>query len=91
VFSNSEDERIRRLVTKHGDQDWTHIAENVPGRSARQCRERWSSYLAPHVINGPWSATEDRLLLDKIDEIGHQWKKLELYFPGRSNINIKNH
>jgi hypothetical protein len=79
------------LVEKHGDQKWNRIAEGVPGRSARQCRERWASYLAPHVVNGPWSAAEDSLLLEKIGEIGHQWKKLELYFPGRSNSNIKNH
>jgi hypothetical protein len=91
VFKESEDEKIRRLVGQYGENNWNQIAKQLPGRSARQCRERWTSYLAPQVVNGRWSKAENKLLLDKFREIGHQWKKLEAYFPGRSNINIKNH
>jgi hypothetical protein len=91
VFTQSEDEQIRRLIEQYGDGDWKRIAEGVPGRSTRQCRERWISYLAPHIVNGSWSEAEDKLLLEKLQEIGPQWKKLELYFPERSSINIKNH
>jgi hypothetical protein len=91
VFTEVEDERIRQLVLQHGEGKWHLLADELPGRTARQCRERWLSYLSPHVVNGAWTADEDRLLLTKAEELGHQWKTLERLFPGRSNINIKNH
>jgi hypothetical protein len=91
VFTGSEDETIRRFVEEHGETNWNEITEQLPGRSARQCRERWTSYLAPDVVKEPWSEAENKLLLDKIREVGHQWKTFEAYFPGRTNINIKNH
>jgi myb proto-oncogene protein len=31
---------IRRLVAQHGPQKWTMIAEHLPGRIGKQCRER---------------------------------------------------
>jgi hypothetical protein len=34
---------------------------------------------------------QDRLLLAKVEELGHHWKALEAFFPGQSNVNIKNH
>jgi hypothetical protein len=91
LFTDVEDEQIRQLVAQDGEGNWSRVAEKLPGRSARQCKERWDSYLAPHIINGPWSKVDDELLLAKTCEIGHQWKRLESWFPGRSDINIKNH
>ncbi len=29
-----------RLVAQHGPQKWTMIAEHLPGRIGKQCRER---------------------------------------------------
>jgi hypothetical protein len=60
-------------------------------RSVRQCRERWTNYLAPSVINGVWSAQEDALLLEKFRLCGPHWKQMIQSFPGRTDINIKNH
>jgi hypothetical protein len=91
VFTDVEDEQIRHWVQQHGEDKWNRIAEQLPGRTVRQCRERWFSYLSPHVVNGPWTADEDRLLLAKAEELGHHWKVLESLFPGRTNINIKHH
>jgi hypothetical protein len=91
LFTPREDEQIRRFVAQYGDSKWNQISRRLSGRSSRQCKERWFSYLAPHVVHSPWTEEDDQLLLSKIDEVGHNWKLLEMLFPGRSNISIKNH
>jgi hypothetical protein len=90
VFSNAEDENIRRLVAKYGVGNWKKVAEECPDRSARQCRERWVCFLAPNVKNGPWTKEEDAELVREVEKRGRRWRQLEQVFPFRSDINIKN-
>jgi hypothetical protein len=90
VFDDHEDERIRQLVGKHGSDNWKQVADEMPGRTARQCRERWMSYLDPHIHNGPWTPEEDQLLRHKFETCGPRWRELEVFFPNRSDINLKN-
>jgi hypothetical protein len=33
-----EDEKLRDLVAKHGAQNWSVIAKNLPGRNGKSCR-----------------------------------------------------
>ena len=40
-WSDEEDGRLRSLVKEHGTQQWAKIAQNMPGRNGKQCRERW--------------------------------------------------
>jgi hypothetical protein len=90
-FSQTEDSKLADLVAAHGDQDWASIANAMGNRSVRQCRERWMNYLAPSVINGAWSADDDALLLEKFRVYGSHWKQITSFFPGRTDINVKNH
>jgi hypothetical protein len=41
-----EDDRIMELVGKYGAKKWSVIAQNLPGRIGKQCRER-QGLLAP--------------------------------------------
>jgi hypothetical protein len=91
LFTPEEDERLRQLIAKHGDGDWGHIASKMPKRDRRQCRERWVHYLSPHVRNGPWMPDEENRLQQKVAELGHRWTSIQAAFPGRTDINIKNH
>jgi hypothetical protein len=63
----------------------------MPKRNRRQCRERWFSYLSPVVSNGPWTEKEEELLRAKVSEAGRKWRIIQVFFPGRTDINIKNH
>jgi hypothetical protein len=90
-FTHDEDVLLMELVTRHGDGDWASIARQMRNRNVRQCRERWCNYLAPSVSNGPWSSEDDARLLEKTREYGSKWKALTQFFPGRTDINIKNH
>ena len=89
-FSKEEDQRLRNLVFKFGDNNWKMISNFMPGRSSRQCRERYIGYLSPSLSFKPWTSEEDALLIEKLKEIGPKWSKMVPFFEGRSDCNIKN-
>ncbi|OHT04284.1 hypothetical protein TRFO_28279 [Tritrichomonas foetus] len=89
-FTPDEDSLLVNLVSRYG-QDWVRISEEMGTRTTRQCRERWRFFLSPDVDLNEWTATEDALLLEKYAEHGPRWKKLQLFFPKRTYINIRNH
>jgi hypothetical protein len=87
-FGTDEDARLIQLVKVCNG--WEAVASQMWGRTARQCRERWANYLKPSVQNGPWTETEDHLLLFKINELGRCWSVISNFFPQRSENDIKN-
>jgi hypothetical protein len=89
-FTTEEDEQLRHLVKSYGQNEWDLIADQMTGRSRRQCRERWRTYLSPTITTGPWNEAELHLLSEKVTELGPRWKSLECFFPGRTDINIRN-
>ncbi|OHT17172.1 hypothetical protein TRFO_41257 [Tritrichomonas foetus] len=89
-FTPEEDRQLNKLVATHGPRKWDKIALSMPGRTGRQCRDRFHNYLKPTLVNGPWNAEEDSLLERKVFEIGQHWNKIAKFFRGRSANNIKN-
>jgi hypothetical protein len=90
VFTTDEDALLTQLVSEFGDHAWTDISKRMPGRSCRQCRERWSLYLSPAVSNGPWATEEDSRLLDLYRAHGPRWTDIAKHYPTRTPNNIKN-
>jgi hypothetical protein len=88
-FTPAEDEILMGVVDELGPDDWQMISRRLPGRNARQCRDRWLNYLSPEVVNGPWTPAEEDLLLAKFREFGTSWKHIATFFPSRTDINIK--
>lgn len=89
-FSPEEDIKLSSIIAIHGPRKWDQIALSLPGRTGRQCRDRFHNYLNPSLTNGPWTREEDRLLQQKVCEIGQHWNKIAKFFRGRSTNNIKN-
>jgi hypothetical protein len=89
-FTLEEDAALTALVGPAPQCPWDQIAAQMPGRSARQCRERWISYLSPSLRVGPWTLAEDQQLLDEIARFGHQWTIIAHHFHGRSGNDVKN-
>lgn len=92
-FSASEDTLLQGLVEKHGTSDWKLIAEFMPNRTSRQCRERWKYYLDPQLNSlspTKWTREEDEKLIAKYYEYGPKWSQIAHFFPQRTDINLKN-
>jgi hypothetical protein len=90
LFSEEEDERLRGLISELGEDDWRSVSERMTDRTARQCKERWTHYLSPHLVRENWTSEEDDMLCDLVKDQGKKWKQFEARFPGRTDINIKN-
>jgi hypothetical protein len=89
-FGTEEDAVIMRMMLGGAIHGWEAIARRLPGRTARQCRERWTNYLSPSVRSEPWTVEEDHLLVEKVNEVKFSWSVIARSFNGRSDNDIKN-
>jgi len=90
TFTILEDATLLNLVNRLGKKNWKEIARMIPGRTERQCRERYKTYLAPGIRNDPWTIEEDELLTQKVLEIGPKWAEISRFFMGRTDNALKN-
>jgi hypothetical protein len=89
-FTPEEDALLSQVMKVAACSSWIDIAERIPGRTARQCRDRWENYVCPRNKNGPWTPEEDIILVQKVREHGCRWAKIAKSFDGRSENNVKN-
>jgi hypothetical protein len=78
------------LVETFGSSDWAAIADRMPGKNQRQCRERWINYLSPTLNSAPWTRDEDFQLIQKYHELGPKWVQIMSPFPARTDSMMKN-
>jgi hypothetical protein len=90
VFSQADDQTLATIVEQLGDADWGAVARQMPGRSARQCRDRWKGYLSPDLTNDRWTSEEDQILLDQFTVLGPRWSLIAAKVPGRSEVAVRN-
>ena len=57
-WSPEDDARVAELVGQIGAKKWSCIAAQLPGRTGKQCRERWHNHLNPHISKVPWTEHE---------------------------------
>lgn len=82
---------FNRAVTSSGVDgvNWSEVGR-LMNMTARQCRERYKYYLSPGIKNGPWTDEEDARLREKVGLLGCHWALMIRYFPGRTDVNLKN-
>jgi hypothetical protein len=85
-----EDQRLIDAVAAYGLNSWARISTLVPGRSSKQCRERWLGQLSPAVQKVNWTAEEDAVLFHGHSMHGNRWTIIAQLLPGRSAICVKN-
>jgi hypothetical protein len=89
-FTPEEDSQLRVLVDKIGTKTWDEIAQFLPDRTARQCRDRYQNYLVGSLVTRPWTPEEDALLIEKFHQMGPKWVAIGKLLSGRSGNNVKN-
>ena len=89
-WSNEEDEKLIFWVKTKGALKWAQCARWIPGRSGKQCRERWFNNLNPDVKKGEWTPEEDGKIFSLYLEYGSSWSKIAGFFQDRTENSIKN-
>jgi len=70
---------------------WPSIAEQLFGRTAKQCRERYVNQLDPSLKDSDeWSAAEDAFVFNLYHTFGAQWAKIASLMAGRTDNAVKN-
>ena len=90
-WTQLEDDTVRRLVHEHGTRAWTTVAQALPGRTGKQCRERWHNHLDHDIRKDAWSHEEDCRLIQLHGEYGNKWADIAKYLAGRTDNAVKNH
>jgi hypothetical protein len=85
-----EDELLRETVDREGETNWSRVASVLPGRTGKQCRERWRNQLDPRLNRDNWTPVEDILLVQRQKVLGNAWSKIAEVLPGRSSNSVKN-
>lgn len=89
-WSKEEDKKLTSLVLANGAKDWTKIANKLPGRIGKQCRERWHHHLNPNVIKKKWTLEEDTRIVRLYLKHKTRWSEIARHVEGRTDNQIKN-
>ncbi|GAP82651.2 putative myb transcription protein [Rosellinia necatrix] len=76
-WTEEEDSILHEQVMKHygaGEvKDWNRIADQLPGRTNKDCRKRWINQVCGGLRKGSWKEDEDKRLLDAMSIHGQKW------------------
>lgn len=77
-WTPDEDDALRSAIAALPGPSicWTKVAPHVPGRTAKDCRKRWTTGLNTAVARGGWSREEDDRLRAAVQEFGMDWARV---------------
>jgi hypothetical protein len=67
------------------------VAGHLPGRTARQCRDRWRNYFQGSAPEVPWTADENVIFWSAINLHGPRWSIIQPMLKHRSRSDLRRH
>jgi myb proto-oncogene protein len=95
-WTPEEDDKLKDAVQMHNGKNWFSIATLVPGRTKKECRDRWHGALNPSVDwtpgrKGEWTPDEDEKLKDAVQmQGGKNWEAIARLVPDRTKVQCRN-
>lgn len=91
LWTQQEDKMLLdAMATFTGHICWEELSKMIPGRTAKQCRERWQFRLHPDVNKAPFEPWEDDLIIRERVNCGNHWAQIAQMLPGRTSCAVKN-
>jgi hypothetical protein len=90
-FTPEEDRILCILVNQFDTKSWKIIASHLPGRTARQCRDRWRNYFQGSGPEIPWTAHENIIFWGAVKLHGPRWSIIEPMLRHRSRSDLRRH
>jgi len=93
-WTTAESKTLSLLVNLYGAKEWQFVAKILQSkhnnnRTAAQCSQRWCRVINPSINKGPWESKEDKLLIEKYDDLQGSWCKIVKFFPDRTDTQCK--
>jgi hypothetical protein len=89
-WTAAEDAKLLHAAEKFAATRWKAIAALIPGRTKKQCWNRWQYALDPSIVRiaertGTWSTEEDVKLVSAVEKHnGKNWAAIAALVPGRT-------
>mmetsp|Transcript_36044 Transcript_36044/g.78916 ORF Transcript_36044/g.78916 Transcript_36044/m.78916 type:complete len:492 (+) Transcript_36044:221-1696(+) len=91
TWTKEEDQVLLSMVKQmRMPMKWSVVAQSLPDRTGKQCRERYVNHLNPRLKSSEWTPVEDATIFRLYDTTGSQWAKMAKMIPGRTDNGIKN-
>jgi Myb-like DNA-binding domain len=89
---NTQEDRLllHAILRSRKPFRWPNIADLIPNRTGKQCRERYFNHLKPTLNHSEWSPVEDALLFHLHGTVGPRWATIAGLLKGRTNNSVKN-